>query len=99
MDLHRLGEKRSIAYHRALAARLDTAMIARAVERLATHPPHPALARAWMELLALSPTALATKLVEDSESMAQLRSASPFAGELAPRERWEIWRAVREATT
>lgn len=92
---------RSREYHRAIAIKLarDPSIAARARARVdaweATGVLHPRLAAAWRDVLALPSAPLAERLVEDSEQMTLLRSSSPFAGELGPRERWAIWEAVR----
>ena len=46
---------------------------------------------AWQELLARPIEVLLPLLVEDSERMAALRQATPFAGVLSPQERWAIY--------
>jgi hypothetical protein len=101
VDLHRIGELRSRAYHRAIAGRLvdDPSIVTRARTQVDTWEQagslHPNLAALWRDVLALPAQRLVERLVEDSEQMTLLRSSSPFAGELAPRERWQIWEAVR----
>jgi len=101
MDAHRLAELRSVAYHRALAARIaeDPRILTRARERVrqwlaegrATF-----YARRWAELLSGPEDRLREWLVADTEDARALRQSTPFAGELDPRERWRIWREVRE---
>ena len=101
MDLHRRGELRSIAYHRAIAQRLarDPALVSRAGERLDAWVRagvlHAQLADAWRTVLALPLEELGARLVADDEPMQRLRSVSPFAGELSARERWSVWREGR----
>jgi hypothetical protein len=103
VDLHELGERRSIALHDAIAQRLDAAMVQRALARVETWQSrgllHPRLAGEWRTLLALPLDALARQLGAADERMARLRSVSPFAGELSPRERWTVWRHAREAVS
>jgi hypothetical protein len=100
MDLHRLAEERSIAYHRAVAERLETdaSVLERARRRveqwLAAGEPHPAYARAWADWLALAPADLRARLVDPSEVGRAMRQVTPFAGAIGPRERWAIWRDV-----
>jgi len=102
MDRHRLAEERSIAYHRVIAERLATdpsvIRIARArVQRwLASAGAVPAYARAWDAVLALPRAELQAFLVDPGEKARELRQSTPFAGALAPRERWRIWREVGE---
>jgi hypothetical protein len=103
MDLHRLAEKRSIAYHRRIADRIrrDPVVLedARARVRgwMSARGGAPFYAQAWHQLLARDVDAVAAFLVEDSELARELRQSTPFAGALSPAERWEIWRAVRAA--
>lgn len=60
----------------------------------AEHPP--AYARAWSEILQGDVEAIASFLVDRSERARELRQSSPFAGTLSPRERWKLWREVRD---
>ncbi len=101
MDLHRIGEARSLAYHRVIA------------ERVAADPSRVAIARAnmlewgrrrtlsseyvdrWLALLEGPLPVLLAKLVEDSEDARALRQSTPFAGVLDARERRAIHRSVR----
>ncbi len=105
MDLHRLSEERSIAYHRAIAARLeeDPTLLARARARvrawLAAPGGAPHYARAWDEILARPLVEIAAFLVDPGEHARELRQSTPFAGALPPRERWRLWREVREQVT
>jgi hypothetical protein len=102
MDLHRLAEERSIAYHAAIAERLEgePEILERARERvrswLSPGGGGPFYAQRWAEILAGDPGAVADFLVDRSELAIELRQSSPFAGALDPRERWKIWRATRE---
>ncbi len=103
MDLHRLAEERSIAYHRAIAERLprEPEILERARRRvasgLAAEGDGPFHARKWAEILAGDIPSIAAFLVERSELACELRQSSPFAGALRPRERWRIWRETRES--
>ena len=98
MDLHRLAEERSIAFHRKVLERIhaepDILDRARARTRgwLDRGEPHSFYARAWARLLELPWDAMAAALVEDSEPMRALRQVTPFAGALPPKDRWAIWR-------
>lgn len=102
MDLHRLAEERSVAYHRAIAERMrrqpeivETAR--RRVEAwLSAGDSAPFYARKWAEILAGDISSVADFLVERSELADELRQSSPFAGALRPQERWQIWRETRE---
>lgn len=100
MDGHRTAERRSVAYHRAIAERLvaDPRLLTTARERVArwceTGEVHPRYAHAWRELLAGDVNSVAAALVAESERMMALRQSSPFAGVLDARTRWQIWRSV-----
>ncbi len=99
-DGHRTAERRSLAFHAAIAARLDDAVVARARTRvdgwLRDDGPVPApAARDWGALLAGPRRTLAAALVRDDERMRDLRQNTPFAGVLSAAERWRIVREVR----
>ncbi len=102
MDPHRLAELRSIAYHQRVAERLAAhpELRAAALRRLDdwTHSGslHADYVTAWRRLLAMPDAELARALVVDDDEGRALRQTTPFAGALAPRERWEIHRRVRE---
>lgn len=102
MNLHRLGEERSVAYHRVIAERLQSrpeileSARRRVQEWLDSRAIAPFYARKWAEILSGDATSIAAFLVERSELAAELRQSSPFAGALNPRERWSIWRETRE---
>lgn len=104
MDPHRLAEERSLAYHRAVAARLreQPDLLGLARQRVdawiaggGRSAPH---ARAWKSLLDGPREVLLAFLVDEGERARELRQSTPFAGFIDPRERWRIWREVREAT-
>jgi hypothetical protein len=102
MDLHRLAEERSIAYHGAIAERLRDhpeilEMARQRVEGwLASREGARFYARKWAEVLKGDAASIAAFLVERSELATELRQSSPFAGALRPQERWKIWRETRE---
>lgn len=103
MDLHRLAEERSVAYHRVIAERLrhQPEVLERARRRVqdwlvSGGASAPFYARKWAEILAGEVSAVAAFLVERSELADELRQSSPFAGALQPQERWKIWRETRE---
>jgi hypothetical protein len=95
MDLHQLALRRSLAYHRAIARRLlvTPSIIEAARTRvygwLAETPERP-FAKMWAEVLSDDAPSIAASIVDEGEI------ATPFAGVLDPRERWRIWRQVRE---
>ena len=102
MDLHRLAEERSVAYHRVIAGRLqekpEILEIARRRVRswFEGSSEAPFYARKWAEILARDVPSIAAFLVERSELADELRQSTPFAGALQPQERWQIWRETRE---
>src|SRR5260370_36361193 len=103
MDLHRLAEERSVAYHWVIAERLgsEPELLAAARRRVrgwlaSGAAAAPAFAAQWDRVLAGDLTSIKAVLVERSELADELRQSSPFAGALRPRERWQIWRDVRD---
>ncbi len=102
MDLHRLAEARSVAYHAVIAERLrhQPEVLERARRRvqewLTPGASAPFYARKWAEILAGDVSSIAAFLVESSELADELRQSSPFAGALQPQERWKIWRETRD---
>ena len=102
MDLHRLGEERSVAYHRAIAERMgDHPEILenarrRVQEWLASVDRDRFYVRKWEEILNGDVSSVAAFLVDRGELATELRQSSPFAGALRPQERWKIWRETRE---
>ena len=105
MDLHRLAEERSVAYHHVIAERLrhQPEVLERARQRVqewmvpeASGASTPFYARKWAEILAGDISSIAAFLIERSDLADELRQSSPFAGALQPRERWKIWRETRD---
>lgn len=103
LDPHRLAELRSLAYHRAVADKLrkDPEVLARARARTAAWVAEgdrtSGAARDWAEILSGDVESICALLVDTSERATALRQSTPFAGALDPRERWRIWRDVRNA--
>ena len=103
MNLHRLAEERSLAFHRRVAEKIasDPAILERARARvdewLQAGSVASVYATEWARLLAASPRVLSALLEDPSEHARALRQVTPFAGALPPRERWRIWREVAEA--
>ena len=99
---HRLAEERSIAYHRALASKIegDPSILEMARKRVGgwiqDGSVHSFYATAWHDLLGLPLGELQARLVDTGQKMRDMRQCTPFAGGLDPRERWEIWRRVGE---
>lgn len=102
MDLHRLAEERSVAYHRAIAEKLrhQPEIVENARRRvqewMTSRAEAPFYARKWAEILSSDIPTIAAFLVERSELAYELRQSTPFAGALDPQERWQIWRETRD---
>ncbi len=99
VDPHRIAEARSLAYHRAVAARLATepALLDRARARVQdwlAAAPQAHYARAWNDILRQPTAEIVAFLIDDGERSTELRQSTPFAGVLDPRDRWRIWREV-----
>ena len=96
---HARIDARSLAMHRAIAAKLlaEPGLLAIAHDNLrrwaGTAGRSQPYLDAWGELLAKPISELAVRIQEDSEVMRAIRQTSPFAGVLSPRERWEIYDA------
>lgn len=96
MDLHRLGEERSLALHARIAERLreDPALVMRALDRIEEWARAGLMdaryAAAWREVLAMDMPSICRFLVDPGERALALRQASPFVGVLTPGERWRI---------
>ena len=104
MDPHRLSELRSLAYHRAIAARLPAHpdLLAAARRRVARWlaeggPTHPTYAERWAHLLEQPLDSIVAGLCVDDDDARALRACTPFAGALTARERWAIFREVGAA--
>lgn len=100
MEGHRTAERRSLAYHRAVADRLeaDPRIIdlarTRVLQWCTSGEVNAAYAESWKRLLELEVPELRALLVDESEQMTALRQVSPFSGAIDPRTRWQIWRSV-----
>ncbi|MBI5489057.1 MAG: hypothetical protein HY905_17110 [Deltaproteobacteria bacterium] len=101
-DPHRLAEERSLELHRRVAAEIarDGTIVSRAAERVASWRVrgtlHGEYADLWMGLLRGPRGELQRVLVDESEAGRSLRQTSPFSFVVPPRERWRLWREVRE---
>jgi hypothetical protein len=97
---HRTAELRSLAYHRAVARRLDEEIIRNARDRLARWRTQskidPRYARQWQQILTASPSEIARLIGRDTPRMRDLRQSSPFAGTLSEPERRRVLAAVAE---
>jgi hypothetical protein len=103
MTGHRRIEERSLRLHHAVAEKMrrDPAVLSKARERVERWrldgSVHRRYADAWLRLLSLEPEEISRRLVDPGKTMVALRQCSPFAGALAPRERWRILRREQEA--
>jgi hypothetical protein len=98
-------DRRSLALHRAIAAKLraDPSLLEIASSNLdrwslANGRSQPYW-DAWREILRLPLPAILELLEEESERMTAMRQATPFAGVLDPHERWAIYRDFERGTT
>lgn len=95
---HRTAERRSLAFHRVIAERLDEQLVEEArerVERLVVGGHlHPRYADRWREVLSLPVAKIATVIVADDREGRDLRQNSPFAGVLNEQERRRIIETV-----
>ena len=97
-------ERRSLALHRAIAAKLreHPGLIDLAWQNLqrwsATGGGSQPYWNAWREVLKLPLEQVLELLEEDSPKMTQLRQSSPFAGVLEPQERWHIYDTFESGT-
>jgi hypothetical protein len=92
---HRSAERRSIAYHRCVADKIQRQpeLLNRARERLSRLSSH--YAALWNARLEGPLGDLVEFMVSDSPEARDCRQSSPFVGLLTARERWIIWKAVR----
>jgi hypothetical protein len=98
---HALAEEASLALHAIVAQRIraDAAVLDRARRRVDEWLRDGSVARvyadAWREVLSRPIDDVARLLEDRGERARQLRQTSPFAGAIAPRTRWEVWRRYR----
>lgn len=97
LEGHARIDARSVALHRAIAAKLRAApeLLAIAHDNLrrwsATAGRSQPYLAAWEQLLALPLDDLLHRLDQDTEQMRAMRQTSPFAGVLTPKERWAVY--------
>jgi hypothetical protein len=95
---HRGAELRSLAYHRAVAQRLDERMVHDARRRLGRWRREgridPRYAEQWEAVLDSSLPRIARLIGSDSERARALRQNSPFAGTLGEHERRRVLETV-----
>lgn len=91
---HGTAEQRGLAYHRAVARRLDDAVVADALARLrrwrADRRIHPRYADEWEALLTGPRSRLRAAITADDDHAAALRQSSPLAGALSEDERLRV---------
>ena len=96
---HDTADRRSLAYHRAIAERLDDRLVAEARDRVnrlsAEAHMHPTYAQRWRKILTLPRDRIAEEIAADSQEAHDLRQSSPFAGVLNEHERRKIIETVR----
>lgn len=97
---HRGAELRALAYHRAVAQRLDKETVRDAHERLARWSSQkridPRNAQKWETILEEPISQIAKLIGSDNEHMRELRQSSPFAGTLNEPERKRVLAAVEQ---
>ncbi len=105
MNKQRLIEKRILAQHRIVAERLmaDPEKVLRFasanLQRWSSRSENgnrPLWMDEWMQLLSQPPEVIAQVLTSGSEEAIRMRSSSPFAGSLSPRERWALYREIQD---
>ncbi len=100
---HRGAELRSLAYHRAVAKRLDAKTVRDAQNRLARWRSQaridPRYAQQWEQILSKPPAQIARLIGADTARMRGLRQSSPFAGTLSEPERRCVLAAVGAMST
>jgi hypothetical protein len=95
------AERIALAYHRVVAGRLHDELVHRAQQRISEWRSEqriaPRYADQWEAILARTRPEIATLIAKDSETMADLRQNSPFAGALSEPERRRIIELVDSA--
>lgn len=98
-DRHRRADRRSLAYHLAVARRLRRPMIDAARRQVwqwqQENRIHDRYATAWLDLLAHPVPEVRRALSADTSEMRDLRQSSPFAGTLTEAERRKILAEIR----
>jgi hypothetical protein len=97
-------ERRSLALHRTVAAKLreQPDLLAIAIGNLdrwsaKSGGPQPYW-DAWREILRRPFEEVLTLIEEDSPRMTELRQSTPFAGVLDPKERWRVYDTFESGT-
>lgn len=98
---HRTAELRGLAYHRAVAQRLDRALVDDALHRLRRWRSEGSIdercAERWQEILCRPLPQVATLIAGDTPEARDLRQSSPFAGALYEPERRRILAMTQQA--
>ena len=101
-DRHGRADLISLAYHRAVAARLDRGVVFDARRRLQRWVRErridPRWAREWQELLSRPESEIAKVISADNEHTRTLRQSSPFPGVLTEHERRRVLEAIANAS-
>ncbi len=97
---HRFAELNSLAYHRAVAERLDDRILDEARRRLSRWKRegsiHPHWAEEWERILGQPADKVAKTIAADTPRARELRQTSPFTGVLTEQERRRLRRALKE---
>jgi hypothetical protein len=98
-DRHRRADRRSLAYHRAIAKRLRRPMVDAARHQIWQWQGEGRIddryAKAWLEVLDRPVLEVKRVLGADTSMMRDLRQSSPFAGTLTEAERRKIFAEIR----
>jgi hypothetical protein len=96
---HSRADRRALAYHRAIAKRLDRAMLDEALHRVwkwrAEGKLNPAYANQWESVLRRPVADVRRAITRDDGNARDLRQNSPFAGMLSEPERRRILELTR----
>jgi hypothetical protein len=96
---HERNDQRSLALHRAIAAKLraNPALLDIARENLERWSEMNSRSQpyfdAWREVLDRPLDEVIDLILDESERMTAMRQTTPFAGVLTPQERWAVYEA------
>jgi len=98
-DRHRRADRRSLAYHRAIAKRLRRPMVDAARHQIWQWQREGRIddryANAWLDVLDRPVSEVKRALGADTSMMRDLRQSSPFAGTLTEAERRKIFAEIK----
>lgn len=98
-DRHRRADRRSLAYHRAVAKRLRRPIVDDARRQIWQWQREGRIddryATAWLDILNRPVPEVRRALSADTQTMRDLRQSSPFAGALTEAERRKIFAEIR----